>query len=143
MKIPEEFKSRLLSELNFVIRKVSEEPDAPRKLYFLSAAHGAFERTMRFHLEPELVIAHSLLNVSYSMLLDRFNRVKGGDVAVQLPEDWQKQIVEYLTELRKAIKENRSIYPALEKMILLAYSTTGPGYYTKSYLDSLIVASET
>ena len=143
MKIPEELKSRLLNELNFVIRKVNEEPDATRKLYFLSAAHGAVERTMRSYLEPELVMAHSILNVSYSMLLDRFNRVKGGDVAVQLPEDWLKQVLEYLTELRNSIKENQSIYPALEKMILLAYSTTGPGYYTKSYLESSRAVSKT
>lgn len=136
MEIPEDLKSKLLSELDFVIRKVNEEPDATRKLYFLSAAHGAIERTMRLYLEPKLVMAHSILNVCYSMLLDRFNRVKGGDVAVELPEDWPKQIVENLTELRNSINENQSIYPALEKMILLAYSTTGPGYYTKSYLES-------
>lgn len=143
MKIPEELKSRLLSELNFVIRKVNEEPDATRKLYFLSAAHGAVGRTMRFNLEPKLVMAHSILNICYSMLLDRFNRVKRGDLAIQLPEDWPKQVVENLTELRKSIKENQSIYPALEKMILLAYSTTGPGYYTKSYLESSRAVLET
>lgn len=140
MRIPKEFKARLLSELDFVIQKVSEEPDASRKLYFLSAAHGAIERTMRFCLENELLMAHTVLNVCYSMLLDRFNRVKGGEVAVQLPADWAKQIVEYLTELKKSIEENRSTYPALEKMILMAYSTTGPGYYTKSYLESLTSA---
>ena len=143
MKIQEELKSRLLGELDFVIRKVNEEPDVPRKLYFLSAAHGAIQRTMRFHLEPKLLIAHAIMNSCYLMLLDRFNRVRGGDVTVQLPEDWPKKIVEYLTELRKSIKENQPIYPALEKMILLAYSTTGPGYYTKSYLESLIATTET
>ncbi len=143
MQIPDELKSRLLSELNFVIRKVSEEPDASRKLYFLSAAHGAVERTMRFHLEPKLVITHTILNVCYSMLLDRFNRVKGGDIAVQLPEDWSRLAVEYLTELERAISEDKAIYPALEKMILLAYSTTGPGYYTKSFLESSRASSKT
>ena len=142
MEIPEDLKSKLLSELDFVIQKVNEEPDETRKLYFLSAAHGAVERTMRFYLEPKLVLAHSILNVCYSMLLDRFNRIKGGDVAVQLPKDWAKQVFENLTELRKSIEENQSIYPALEKMILLAYSTTGPGHYTKSYLESSRAVSE-
>lgn len=137
MEIPEELKARLLSELDFVIRKVSEEPETTRKLYFLSAAHGAIERTMRFCLENELLIAHAILNVCYSMLLDRFNRLKSGDVAVQLPDDWSKQIIEDLSELRNSIEKNRSLYPTLQKIIRLAYSTTGPGYYTKSYLESL------
>lgn len=137
MQIPEELKARLLSELNFVIQKVSEEQETTRKLYFLSAAHGAIERTMRFCSETKLLIAHAILNICYSMLLDRVNRIKGGDVAVPLPDDWSKRIVEYLSELRKSIQEDKSIYPALEKIIDLAYSTTGPGYYTKSYLESL------
>lgn len=137
MKIPEELKARLLSELDFVIRKIREEPELTRKLYFLSAAHGAIERTMRFCSETKLLIAHAILRTCYLMLLDRANRMRGGDVAVPLPDDWSKQIIEYLSELRKSIEENRSMYPALEKIISLAYSTTGPGYYTKSYLESL------
>lgn len=137
MEIPKELKAQILSELNFVIKKVNEEPDTARKLYFLSAAHGAIGRTLRFCLENELLMAYTILNASYSMLFDRVNRLKGGDTAVQLPDDWSKQIVEYLSELAKAIGENRSIYPALEKIICLAHSTTGPGYYVKSYLESL------
>lgn len=143
MEIPPDLKSKLLSELDFVIRKVNEEPEPRNKLFFLSAAHGAFERTMRFCMENELMIAHALLNVCYGMLMDRFNRLKAGDIAIPLPEDWSKQIAEYLSELRKAIEENQSIYPALEKMIRLAYPTTGPWYYTKNYLESLTATSET
>lgn len=137
MKIPEELKSRLLSELDFVVRKISEETEADRKLYFLSAAYGAVERTMRFCPESELIMAYNILNVSYSMLLDRLNRLKAGDTVIQLPQNWSEQMIEHLLELRKAIAENQSTHSALENIIKLAYSATGPGHYTKSYLDSL------
>jgi len=137
VRIPEELKARLLSELTFVIKKVEEEPDASHKLYFLSAAHGAIERVMRYQLENELLIAHAILNLNYGMLSDRLNRIRAGDASVQLPDDWSRQIVEYLSELKEAIEKNNSIYPALEKIIRLAYVATGPGYYTSSYLESL------
>lgn len=137
LKIPDPLKNRLLRELEFVIQKVDEEPDVARKIYFLSAAHGAIERTMRYHLENELLIAHAILNICYSALLDRFNRWKGGDKAIPLPDNWSQQIVEYLSELRNLIRRDQSLYPALERIMLLAYSATGPGHYTLSYLETL------
>lgn len=137
MEIPEGLKDQLLKELKFVIKKVDEEPDTDRKLYFLSAAHGAINRTIRFCLQNELLVAYSVLNASYMMLFDRVNRIKGGDVAVQIPDNWAKQMVDYLSELVNAIEENQSIYPALEKIIRLAHSTTGPGYYVESFLGSM------
>lgn len=137
MKIPETLKERLLSELDFVIRKVSEEPDLTKKIYFLSAAHGAIDRTVRFHPENELLISHAILNLCYSMLLDRFNRTRAGDKVVPLPDDWSEQIIEYLSQLRDLISRDQSVYPALERITRLAYSLTGPGYYTISYVESL------
>lgn len=136
MKIPKDLKNRLLNELDFVIRKVTEEKDTARKLYFLSAAHGAIDRTMRFHLDNELFIAHYILNVCYSTLLDRFNRLKAGDKTVPLPDDWSEQIVQYLSQLSDLISRDQKVYPALEKIMRLTYSVTGPGYYTTSYLQS-------
>jgi len=65
MEIPSELKNRLLSELIFVIQEIESEDDNKRKSYFLSAAHGAIERTMRFHSENELYIVHSVLLLCY------------------------------------------------------------------------------
>lgn len=135
MKIPKNLENRLLNELDFVIRKIGEETDTARKLYFLSAAHGAIERTMRFHLEDELFIAHYILTVCYSTFLERFNRLKAGDKTIPLPDDWSEQIVQYLSQLSALISKDQKVYPALEKIMRLTYSVTGPGYYTLSYLQ--------
>lgn len=135
MKIPKNLKNRLLNELDFVIRKVSEETDMARKLYFLSAAHGAIDRTMRFHLDNELFIAHYILSLCYSTLLDRFNRLKAGEKIIPLPDDLSEQIVQYLSQLSDLISKDQKVYPALEKIMRLTYSITGPGYYTISYLQ--------
>ena len=137
MKIPEELKTRLVSELDYIISKIREEKDPKSKNYFFSAAHGCVERTMRYHPSDELLVAQLVLHFCYSMLLDRINRVEGGDVTVPLPKDWSEQLIEYLSALTKLIEKNQSLYPALEKIVRLAYSVTGPGYYTMSYFKSL------
>ena len=137
MKIPGALKKRLLTELGFVAKKVKDEDDITRKLYFMSAAHGAIERAMRFHPDNELLIAHFILNMCYSVLLDRFNRIKAGDKTIQLPDDWHQQIADCLSHLGDLISKDQPVYPALEKVMQLAYSVTGPGYYALSYLKSL------
>lgn len=136
MEIPNDLKKNLLSELEFVIKKMKEESDVSRKLYFFTATYGAIGRVLRYFSNCELIIAHAILNLCYNTLNDRFYRLKGGDVAVPLPDNWSEQLVEYLSEFKKAIEENRSTYPALEKIAKLGYSATGAGYYNYVYLDS-------
>jgi len=133
MKITQELKERLLSEFDFAIKKMSEEPDALKKLYFFSATYGAVERVMRYCPSDDLSIAHTILNLCYNTLNDRVSRIKGGDVVVPLPQDWSEKLVSDVGELRKSIDENSSVYPALEGIIHLAYSATGPGFYTTEY----------
>jgi len=133
MKITQELKERLLSEFDFVIKKMTEEPDPLKKLYFFSATYGVVERVMRYCPSDDLSIAHTILSLCYNTLNDRVTRVRGGDVVVPLPQDWSEQLVQHVRKFKKSIEDNSSIYPALEGIIHLAYSATGPGFYTKEY----------
>lgn len=137
MEIPGELKKSLLSELEFVIQKMREETDVSRKMYFFTATYGAIGRVLRYFSNNELIMAHAVLNLCYNALNDRIHRLRGGDAAVPLPENWSEQLIDYLSEFKKAIQENGSTYPALEKIIKLSYSVTGAGYYDYVYLDSL------
>jgi len=137
MNIPEELKTRLLSELSYVIQKIETETDPKRRTYFLSAAHGAIERTMRFHSDGELYIIHFTLNLCYSTVSSLLGRIASGDTAVLPPGDMWERITQYLGELRDVIEKGASTYPILEKITVLTYSMTGSGYYTSSYLMSL------
>jgi hypothetical protein len=137
LEIPEELKKELLSELEFIIKKMAEETDVSRKMYFFTATYGAIGRVLRYHSNNELTMAHALLTICYNTLNDRINRLKEGYAAVPLPENWSEQLIDYLSEFKKAIQENRSTYPALEKITRLSYMATGAGYYDYVYLDSL------
>jgi len=137
LDIPEELKRNLLNELEFVVKKMKEESDASKKMYFFTATYGAIERVMRYYSNNELAIAHAILNLCYNTLNERIHRLKSGDAAVPLPQNLFEHLVNYTEEFRRAIEENKSTYPILEKFIELAYLSTGPGFYSRSLLEYL------
>ena len=133
MKMTPDLKERVLSELDFVIKKMTEEPEALKKLYFFSATFGAIERVMRYCPRDDLFIAHTILTLCYNTLNERVSHVRVGDIIVPIPQDWSEKLIQYVGELRKSIEENSSVYPALEGIVHLAYSSSGPGFYTMEY----------
>jgi hypothetical protein len=137
LKIPEDFKKYILSEFDFIIQKMREEKNPKKKLYYFTASYGALERLMRYSLDPQLLLTHAILNLCYGSLNSRLNSIARGDVVVEMPENFDEKLIEYLTELRNEIAENQDTYQTLEKFVHLAYQTTGAGYYTKNYLRAL------
>ena len=135
MQLPQQLKENLLNELDFVIKKMTEEPDLIKKLYFYSAVNGALERASRFYFDRELLVAHAILNMSSSMINDRINHLRIGDANVPFTDALMTQLITGISELRQAINEDKTLYPAVEKVMEVTYMTTGPGFYTRSFLD--------
>lgn len=135
MKLPPELKKNVLDELEFVIKKMKEEPDLLQKLYFYSAVRGALERASRFHFDKELLVAQTITDVSYAIISGRINQVKSGDITVPFPEKWLTQLLDGVSELKQAIEKDKVTYPAIEKIMEVTYMATGPGFYTCSFLD--------
>jgi hypothetical protein len=136
MEIPVELKTRLISELEFTVNQIRKEEDDVRKLYFLSAISGAIERTIRFFNNDELLVAHTIFQVNYNIMKERISLVKSGDKAIPLPDNLWEQISSNLDDFIDRVIGGDSLYPAVEKIMHLSYSLTGPGYYTFNYLES-------
>jgi len=119
-----------------VIAKIQSEENARKKLYYFSASYAALERLMRYSLDPQLLLTHAVLNLCYNSLNSRLNFLMQGDITVDMPEGFDKKLVEYLTELKSEIVEDKDTYKTLEKFVHLAYQTSGAGYYTKNYLKT-------
>ena len=137
MDVSKESKNHLLNEFDFIIRKIREEEDLKRKLYFFSGSYGALGRLMRHSLDPQLLLIHAVLNLCYGSLKGRLDSIVAGDTVVEMPQGFDEKLIEYLTELRNRIAENKDTYQTLGKFVQLAYQTTGAGYYTKNYLKAL------
>jgi hypothetical protein len=114
---------------------MNEEQDLAKKLYFYSAVKGALERASRFYRDNELLVTHLVAEISYVMINDRINHIKAGDTAIPFTQGLLNKLIEGVTELKQAIENDQVTYPAAEKMMEVAYVTTGPGFYTRSYLD--------
>jgi len=137
LQIPEDFKKYILSEFDFIIQKMREEENPKKKLYFFTASYGALERLMRCSLNPQLLLAHAVLSLCYRQLNSQLDNIARGDIVIEMPENFDEKLAEYLTELRNEIAEDRDTYQTLEKFVHLAYQTTGAGYYAKNYLRAL------
>jgi hypothetical protein len=125
----------VLDELEFVIKKMKEEPDLVKKLYFYSAVKGSLERASRFCLDRELLVTQLITDISYAMINDRINHLKAGDTVIPFTEDLLVKLIEGVSELKQAIETDQATYPAVEKILEVAYVATGPGFYTRSFLD--------
>lgn len=135
MRIPDDLKKRMLDDFDFSIQKIQEEENIRKKLYYFSAIYGVVERIMRLHLEPQLVLVHAVLNLTYNSLMGLVQSRERGDIARELPPNLTETLVEYLTKLRNELAEDKDTYKTLQKIILLGYSATGPGYYTTQLFE--------
>ena len=135
MKLPQELKKNVLNELEYVIKKMKEEPDPSIKLFFYSATMGTLERALRYYFDKELLVTHTVLNLSYQIINDRVNHLKLGDITVPVTESSLNQLIEGVSELKQAIEKDEVAYPAVEKIMEITYLATGPGFYTRSFLD--------
>jgi hypothetical protein len=135
MNLPQQLKKNLLNELDFVITRMREESDLAKKIYFFSAVNGALERASRFYFDRELLVAHAIMTVSYNTINDRVNHLRMGDITVPFAENLVDQLIASVSDLKQAVEENKAVYPALEKVMEIAYMATGPGFYTRSFLQ--------
>lgn len=135
MNLPQQLKNNLLNELDFIIARMREEPDLAKKIYFYSAVNGALERASRFYFDKELLIANAIMTLSYGIINDRANHLRMGDTIVPFPENIVDQLIASVSDLKQAVEENKAVYPALEKTMEVTYMATGPGFYTRSFLQ--------
>jgi len=125
------FKKELITELKNVAKMMSEEKDIEKKIYLFSAAYGITSRTLRYDFKEDYLLADFVLNGAYNGLIERLNRLKGGDSTVMLESIHFERIQDGLIELSQSFEKNLSPCDALKKILSTMYSTTGPGHYLR------------
>lgn len=135
MDIPPVLKNDLIKEFEFILKSINDEPDIKRKLYYFSALRGALERVTKYYYNRELLITQLIADISYQVLNDRIIHLQTGDTNVPLSGDVFEKLKVAISELKQAIENNQTTYPALETMFEVAYTASGPGFYTRSFLD--------
>ncbi len=126
MKLSTANKKKLIEEIEFALNsmKVAEDPET--KLYYFSAVYGVMPRIFNIEYDPNLVFIHFVVNATYNNIN---SRLKNPEKVVKIPDDLFEKLENTTNELLNTLKQNKNLYEVLKKFILLAYVTSGNGYY--------------
>ena len=123
------FRRELVAELRRVEKYMREEQDIEKKIYLFSAAYGITSRTLRYSFSKDVLLADVVLQTTYRMLLDRYNRIKGGERIIEIKKEHFDKLAEALKELARRFENEESIQKPLEDIISIGFILTGPGNY--------------
>jgi len=137
MNLSPDIQKRFTDEIHFVIKSMKNADTPAQKLYFFSAGYGMAQRIINFEYEPELTFIQQVLQLVYNMVNARLVAMSTRQEAgISIPDNLFNSLEEALEEMVNRIEQGAETYPALQKMVNLAYSTTGNGYYL--YLKGML-----
>jgi len=130
MNISDESRKVIVNEIGFVIKMMDKSQDPSQKLYYFSGVYALIQRIINQDFDKDLVLAHLVLKHTYESFQHRFHAIyRGGDKTIVLNDEQLNGIGDCLKEFSKAIEKKESINIILNKFAILAYSTTGNGFY--------------
>ena len=137
MNLTPEMQKKFTDEVHFVVESMKNTDTHTEKLYFFSAGYAMAQRIINFEYEPELTFIQQVLQLVYNIVNARFVAMSTRqETGISIPDNLFNSLEEALEEMVKRIEQGTETYPALQKMVNLAYSTTGNGYYL--YLKGMI-----
>lgn len=126
------FKKELIDELRLVEKKMRAEESLEKKIYLFSAAYGIANRTYRYSFSRDVLLIDLVLHNAYGLLFERIQRIKKeGDNIVPLENVHFEKLQDGLKMLADSLENDKSIQEALELIVCVSFSTTGPGNYLR------------
>lgn len=126
MKISTENKTKLITEIKFILEKMKEAPDPQSKLYYFSAVYGIMNRIYNLEYAPDLIFAHCIITATHAQISARLH---DPDKTIQIPDELFDKLWGSTAKLLDVITKNLSLYEVLKEFALLGYVTVGNGYY--------------
>ena len=133
MKISEKYKEIVIKEFEFVIANMDSSGSFEEKLYFFSGLQSVIHRVLNIEYDSKLVFLHHVLLSVHAAFNGRLNAMKKkAETPLVISDEMINSLMVNAEELYKCIKSDNDIYPILERLVELAYLTTGNGYYLYS-----------
>ena len=130
MKLSKSMKKILIDEITYVIDAMEKEDNDEKKLYYFSGIHGVINRIFNIEFNEDLVFLHTVLKSSHEAISARLQAMKNGQDSVILLFTKQfEKLIEIAKELSGRIKKDEPFDDVLKKLSVIAYSTTGNGFY--------------
>ncbi len=130
MKLSKPMKKILMDEIAYVIDAMEKDDNDEKKLYYFSGIHGVVNRIFNIEFNEDLVFLHTVLKSSHEAISARLQAMKNGQDSVILLFTIQFQkLIEIAKELSGKIKKDEPFDDVLKKLSVIAYTTTGNGFY--------------
>ena len=129
MKLSEKTKEIIDKDFDFAIKKMELSKSPEDMLYYFTAIHAVINRAFNIEFSKDLLFANFILENAYKTVLDRIQHMKTGNQVVKFHDDFGSQLLSITKELRKNFYNKTKRIEALNKIVFLAYSTTGNGYF--------------
>lgn len=129
MIISENYRNILAEEIRVARTKMAEEIDSRKKVYYYSAIYGIARRVYNLDFDPHIQFMDFVFNATYNIILGRINTIISGDNTIPISDDFFVRLGNCLQILEERIRNNEDGYDILEKIVSLASTIEGNGYY--------------
>ena len=130
MNITENNKKLILDEFEYVLERIVGTESMEEKLYLLSALHGVVNRVMNIEFDSDLIFLHHVLFTTHTAFTGRYDAIKNKKAfPLHITKEIFDKLFLFIGKLYDCLKNNTEIDEILKGLIVLAYTTTGNGYY--------------
>ena len=138
MNLSSDMQKSFVDEIRFVLKNMRNTTVPSQKWYFFSGIFGMAHRILNFECDPELVFVHQVMQLVYNLVNARLTALSTGqESGINIPDNLFTKIEDELDKMATLIEQKKETYPVLQRLINLAYSTTGNGYYL--YLKGTLI----
>lgn len=129
MDISNKSRENIADEIKIAVNMMRDSKDASEKLFYFSAIHGVLQRTYNIDYDDDLVFAHLVMTAAQQAFSQRLGAIKQGEGAIMIADEQFDRLTDLSEELGNDIQNDKDVADTLRKIVILAYSTQGNGYY--------------
>lgn len=129
MQINKTYKTALINEIKYVQKKMKENTSPEKKLFYFSAVPAELLRVLNLDYDLDILYLHHAVNHVHFQFQQRLAAIKAGDSSIILDEKQIDKLESLLEDVIGVIDQKKDIDVVLKAFILLAYSTSGNGFY--------------
>jgi hypothetical protein len=129
MKLSKSNKEIILTDLDFILEKMKSTESISEAFYYFTGVNSVLQRVMNIKYDEELLFAYVTTRTVSDLVFERNNAIKNGETTIDYINDFKGKFLYGLKTLRDSIAEDKDTTKALQRLLALAYSTTGNGYF--------------
>ncbi|NOX34722.1 MAG: hypothetical protein GXP56_13490 [Deltaproteobacteria bacterium] len=129
MKLSKEYKIKIEQEFDFVIKKMLESENPDQMMYYFSGIYGLLQRILNFEYSDELLFTYFIIERSCKDIANQLSALRQGSPVPTFHKNFGSKLIEVTKELRDSFFNSKHRVESLKKLIVLAYTCTGNGFY--------------